>query len=222
MAMTLEQIQNRVAALIDQRATAPTVGTTEYTWRTELINRALEEWQMAYDWEALRKQTFIAVNGGASITLPNDFRKTAGNPVLYSPEQTDGEAWEEILPEDVHLFDATEKYFYISGNRQEGHFAIWSPGTLVSGASLFFPYYSYPTSLVSPTDSTPIQHPDFLAQRAASMIWESRGDSRFQIAESRAREMLLQMIDNEESKGLALDYTVQTPEQRSNFRIGRD
>ncbi len=99
---------------------------------------------------------------------------------------------------------------------------VFNPGTIATGASIMIPYYSFPTSMASPTDTTVIQNDTFLVQRAGAYILEMRNDARFQIMEARARETLLQMIDNENNKGIALNMRVKTPEEKKSFRIGRD
>lgn len=221
---TVEEIQDRIASFIDQSASGPTDTTDEYAWRLKLINRAYEEWANAYDWEVTRKEQFLTITGvsQASLSLPADFKKMAARPRNYSFGVEEGEEWPEIKPEDKGLYTKYDKYFYILGTRENQHM-IWNPGTLASGASLFIAYFSHPTSLASPTNVPLTPEPEFLVERTISQILEIRSDPRYQQSESKAREKLLQMLDNERNKGLSLEDTVLTNEEKYyNFRIGRD
>lgn len=59
-------------------------------------------------------------------------------------------------------------------------------------------------------------------ERTIAHVLEARNDGRFQQAESKAREVLLQMVDNENNKGLSNYDPVQTTEEKMDFRFGRD
>lgn len=225
---TVDEIQNRIASFIDQSASAPTDTTDEYAWRLKLMNRAYEEWSTAYEWEVLRKEKFLTITGvsQASLALPGDFQKMAMRPVNYSFGVANGQEWPEIRPEDRMQYrdssDNSNQFFYLLGYKGNHHM-IWNPGTLASGASVLIGYFSYPTSLASPADVTLVPEPEFLVERTISHILEVRSDPRYQQYEAKAREILLQMIDNEKNKGLSLNDFVQTNEQKYyGFRIGRD
>ena len=224
MADTLSTIQTKIAVLVDQTTTAPTAGNAEWELRRTFINRAIEEWGQAYNWDAMRRISYLSVSGGASIALPGDFRKTAGFPVLYTDGAvTTGEQWPEIQPNEASGKSSTEKFYYILGNRGEGFTMIWNPGTLTSGASLLLQYYSFPTSLSTTTSVAPVYDPEYLVDRTVAYIFEMRNDGRFQEVEAKARERLLLMIDNENEKSRAYRNRVETPEKLYyNFRIGRD
>ncbi len=224
MAITLDNIQTKMAATLDQSTTTPTQGGSEWNVRKEFINRAVEEWSNAYDWEALKQNSFITVTGvsQASLTLPTSFRKMAAFPLNYSYGIEGGKPWEEIQSSEIKLRSLTDSYFYVLGNRGDGFTMIWNPGTLASGASLFIQYFSFPTSLVSPADVSDISDPEYLVDRAIAYVLEARSDARFQEVEQKAREKLLLMVDNDNVKGESYDNTVKTPERLINFRIGRD
>lgn len=221
---TVSEIQNRIATVIDHSATGPDSSTSEYAWRLKFMNRAYQEWGGAYDWEGLRKETFLSINGvsQASISLPGDFKRMAIKPILFgSTSWEKGETWPEIKPEDRNNYVSTEKYFYLLGGR-ENQTMIWNPGTLASGASLLISYFSFPTSLVSSGDTVLMSDPEFVIERTIAFILETRSDPRYQQAESKAREKLLQMIDEENNRGYSLNDSVKNTEQVSGFRIGRD
>lgn len=229
MSTTVNNVQQDVSAAVDQTTTVPTESGSEYALRLNFINRSLREYAGAYDWEATRKTLWLTVTGvsQASISLPADYRKMSSFPLFHSGGVSGGEGWAQIKPEDLKQYHSTDKYFYELGNSGDGNTMIWNPGTLASGASLLINYYSYPTSLASPADILPIDDDgrEFVVHRTASFIFETRNDAKFQPMEAKARENLLQMIDNENAPGLPLQKNtrVETPENKYHgFRIGRD
>ena len=225
MAETLQTIQEKVAALVDQSTTPPTNGGSEWNVRTTFINRAVKEWSEAYDWEALRVLTTFGTSGvsGATVALPSNFKKMAAYPVYYDGSSTTGTQWTEIQPNETGLYNSTDNYYYITGDAGKGFYAIWNPATLASGASVAISYYKQPTVLSSTTDTMECPNPEFVIDRTIAYILEARSDARFQEMETKAREKLLQMVDNENTKSAAYLSNIKTPEQLYyNFRLGRD
>lgn len=224
---TVDSLQSKIAALVDQSTDVPT--GNEYTLRLSYINRAINEWEHSFDWEATKKYHWINVTGvsTASLSLPGDFKKLAGFPLYHSGGVSGGEEWEEIKPEEEKLYVNTDKYCYILGNRGTGHTLVWNPGTLASGASLRICYYSYVTALASPAETTIVPDSEFVINRTISYILESRSDARFQETEAKARENLLQMIDNEQTAkftslaGGESNYVQTSNRLYHSFRIGK-
>lgn len=227
MASTLNDIQIGISAVVDQSVTPPTAGGSESELRKSWINRAIQEFGEAYDWESLRKPKWLSVTGVSqgSLTMPADFRKMARTPVYYSSGVDEGEEWQEINPDEIGLYDSTDKYFYILGDRGNGFTMIWNPPTIASGASVMITYFAFPTSLVSPADVVLVQNPEFLINRTIAYIFEARSDSRFQGFEARARDNLLSMIDNQNNPSRAIginNFVGVTINKQLNFRVGRD
>ncbi len=227
MSSTLNTLQQDIASVVDQSTTVPTAGGDEWNLRKSWINRSIEEYGHAYDWEALRKVAFPGITGVSqgSISLPLEFRKMARMPVYHSSGVSGGEEWSEILPEEIGRFESTDKYFYLLGDRGNGYTMVWNPATIASGASMMLTYFSFPTSLSSPANVLAMENPEFVINRTIAYIFEARSDARFQGFEARARENLLQMIDAQNDKGAAFGTNayVKTQEQKYyGFRIGRD
>lgn len=227
MSATLTTLQQDIASVVDQSTTTPTAGGDEWNLRKSWINRSVEEYGQAYDWESLRKVRFPGVTGVSqgSISLPLEFRKMARMPVYYSSGVTDGKEWSEILPDEIGGYDSTEEYFYLLGDRGNGYTMIWNPATVASGASMMITYFAFPTSLTSPSDVLILENPEFIINRTIAYIFEARSDARFQGFESRARENLLQMIDNQNDKGSAFGtnaYVKTSGKKYYGFRVGRD
>lgn len=225
MANDLNEIMARMSISVDQSVTPPTAGGSEWNLRLKFINRAYNEWNNAYDWAATIKTTFLTITGvsQASISLPADFRKMSGFPLYYSGGVSEGEEFPEIMPNEIKRYSSTDDYYYILGNSQGGYTMIWNPGTMASGASLYIQYYSTPTALASPADMPVLSDIDFLADRATAYVLEVRSDARFQEIETKAREKLLQMLDNENNKSVAYRNRIETESKLyQNFRIGKD
>lgn len=223
MRLNVTDIMRRVATTVNQEATEPSSGSAEYLLWLEYINRSIQEWAEANDWESLRKDYWPAVSG-ATVTLPLDFRKVAGNPRLYA-NINGPEHYSEDLEEQVGLRNTTDKYFHQLGNVSDGFSLVFYPATLASGASLVIPYYSIPTSLASGSQVPVVDDSQFVVERTIAYILESRSDARFQVQENRARERLLGMIENAnlaKYSSYAGPNQVIGPERKQGFRIGRD
>ena len=227
--LSVEQIMKTIAATVNQEATAPTSGGSEYNLWLEYMNRSLQEWSDAHDWEDLRKIYFPGVTGTsqATVTMPLDYKKLAASPVLHLFNNgVGGEEFPEETEEFRKLHKPTDKYFSELGNLSAGFSLIFNPATLASGASLEVQYFSVPTSLASPADIPPVSDSQFLADRTISYIFEARSDPRFQQQETKAREKLLQMIEMHDMKKYnaygSPNYVKNGPLTRRGFRMGRD
>lgn len=216
-----------MAGVVDQSVTPPTAGGSESELRKSWINRAIEEFSQAYDWESLRKTKWLSVTGVSqgSLPLPVDFRKMARMPLYHSSGVSGGEEWSEAIPDELGMYESTDKYFYILGDRGNGQTMIWNPATIASGASLMIAYFAFPTSVVSPADIIPLENPEFLVNRTIAYIFEARSDSRFQGFEARARDNLLGMVDSQNNPSRAVgvnNFVGVKINKMLDFRVGRD
>ena len=220
--ITLYDIQSRIAATVDQTVTPPSAGSAEWELRRSFINRAIEEWGQAYDWDTSRRTEFLNITSGPTVALPMDFKKMSGFPLLFG-DVAEGEGWPEIQEHEAKRYTVSDHYYYINGDRANGYFMMWHPATLSSGASLMIQFYSFPTSLASPASMSVIGDPEFVVDRSIAYIFQSRNDARFQQFEAQAREKLLLMIDTDNERSRAYRSRVETPERAyHDFRLGRD
>jgi hypothetical protein len=225
MRLTVDDIMTQIAASVNQEATSPT--GAEYTLWLAYINRAVAEWSEAHDWEVMKKTYLPSVTAAstATVPLPTNFKKLSGPVKYWSGNITGGEDWPEILPEEISIYNTQDKYFTITGDISSGFYLLWNPATLPSGASISIPYYSMPTSLASPSQVPVVTDSQFLVDRTIGFILESRSDSRFQETETKARDKLLEMVENAK---LAKYNPYTSPQPVSNtlrrqgFRMGRD
>ena len=224
---SVQAIMEAIGGSTIQDPTMPTAGGTEWKLWLSFINRSINEWSQAYDWEDLRAEFPPAISGltQATIALPQNFGKLAAAPIHYGTGVAGGEEWPEILPEQQKLFSTETKWSQIRGDINNGFNLIWNPGTLASGASLIIQYFSIPTSLASPAQIPLVPDSQFIVDRVIAYIWEARTDSRFQEQEVKARERLLQMIDNAnvaKYSSYANPNYILSQSHKSGFRFGRD
>ena len=226
---TVEQILKQIAATVNQAATAPTSGGTEYNLWLEFMNRAQAEWSDSFDWEETRKIFSPSVTGTsqATVALPKDFKNMAAAPRLYvTGNTTEGEEFPNVPVEDMGLYDKTDKYVYQLGNPSDSYSLMFHPATLASGASIVVQYFSTPTSLASPAEVPVMSDSQNLVDRSISYILEARSDPRFQQQEAKARERLLTMVENANLMKYSSynnpQYVKNAPLQKRGFRVGRD
>ncbi len=231
---TVGTILQNIGATVNQDPTQPTDGGADFLLWLQFINRAQVEWAESFDWEVLKKHyytTLIIPSGGsmASVGLPLDFRKLSGPVVNYSTGVAGGETFQEILPERQLEYAPTDKWFYVFGDISNGYSLQWNPGSTTnigaSGATLSITYYSIPTSLASATQYPVVPDSEFLTQRAIAYVLEARSDPRYQDEEQKARERLIAMVDNAsiaKYNSYVNPIKVLTPENKQNFRLGRN
>jgi hypothetical protein len=223
--LTVEEIMRGIASTVNQEASAPTFGSSEWNLWLQYLNRSYTEWSEAHDWDSLRFNYFPTITSeGASVSMPANFHKLAASPVIYGSIDR-GELVPEIDVNDVDTQSLSSKYVVTVGNHATGFTIVFNPPTLSSGASVKIPYYASPEPLVSLLQ-VPITHdPQYLVDRTIAFILEARSDPRFQIQENKARERLLTMVENanvSRYNSYAGSNPVRTTLNRLGFRVGRN
>lgn len=231
MATTVDNIQARVAAIVDQDQDTSNIASDDYSLRLNYINRRERVWAETGKWSPLAKEyNSIASTstGNASVSLPADFRALSAYPrITYDGTHTS--EFPEIRLQDKTRFDeAVDQYVIVLGNPHTGYNLFVNPATtnrqMTSGASIKVFYYSTPTSLASPADVVTCPNPDYLIQGVIADVWEAREDTRFQQAKVEANLILQNMLEFENTPSEA-SYSdiVRTQDQtRYGFRMGRD
>lgn len=221
----LTALQTSLAALVDQSITV-TDGDTDWDLRLQYLNSAQREWAEVYPWKILIKEsnslTSLATSGGtATIAMPSTFRKLAGYPKIA---ESSTYAYPEIRPQEKDQYTSSDHYCYVLGNPSDSYYLIVHPALTASGASIYIPYVFTPADLSSATDVSPCANPEFLVQRAASLLWESREDARFPQAKAQADKILARMLEFETSFfDQAERRRVKTVEEtRYSFKWGRN
>jgi len=226
MAWTLQDCQNLIASEVDQSATAPTVGGTDWSIRSNFINRALIDWSESYDWECMKKVFNGLVStssGNASYALPADFRKLDGYPQIVA-DGSNTYAFPQVDPSHNNRYTSSDYFVNILGNKNSGMVMYVHACTLASGASVQFTYYASPATLSAVSDIAVVPDPTFLVQRALYYLLKSREDGRFPEAKTESDRILARMIENENTLGMAsADRRVSVgSEDFKTWRIGRD
>jgi len=226
MSWTLQDIQNQIASEIDQSATAPTAGGTDWNIRLNFINRSLIDWSESYDWECMKKVFNGLVStssGNASYALPTDFRKLDGYPKIVADGSTTYD-FPSVDPSNNRRYTSSDKFVNILGNPNSGYIMYIHSDNLVSGASVQLTYYSSPQSLASANDIISTPDPTFITQRSLYYLLKSREDGRFPEAKVEADRILARMIENENSVGQSsANRRVSVgPEDYKTWRVGRD
>lgn len=223
--VSLNDVQSKVAAILDQNESTSAISAADYSLRREYINMAQREWAETYDWRSLYRESNLRVStstGNASVAMPTDFRKLAQMPrITYDGATT--EFFPEIRPQEKHMYSDTDLYIYLLGDQNAGFTMFVNAGTLSSGASILLPYYRSPASLVSPTNIAMCPNPEYLVQRTLAYVWESQVDERCPQAKFEADKILRQMLEYEQVYGESYDDRVVTTERKnfSNFRWGK-
>jgi len=218
MANSLQDIQNWISSEIDQSATAPTAGGTDWNIRNNFINRSLIDWSESYDWECMKKVNNGMITGNASYSLPADYRKIDGFPHigLYDFPVVDAS--------NNRRYTSSDRFVNILGNPRDSQVMYINDTNLASGASVQFTYYASPATLSSASDIIPIPDPTYLVQRSLYYLLKSREDGRFPEAKNESDRILMRLIENENTLGLSnVDRRVSIgPENYKNWRVGRD
>lgn len=225
MALSVNDLQSRMAAILDQNESVSAISSADYSLRLSYLNMAQQEWSEIIDWQVLYKEfngLVSTASANASVAMPSDFRKPASQPVI-SFSSTESDSFLITLPQEALQYGSTQRRVEYLGNPFSGYVMRVYGTALVSGASVKVPYYSSPVSLASPTNISPVPNPDFLVKRAIAYWWEARRDGRFPSAKAEAQQILQNMIEHENVFPVGADYSkVRTVERTQNFRIGRD
>ena len=222
--VTLDNLQAKVASIIDQNEDTADISSADYSLRREYINMAQREWAETYDWRSLYRENNSRIStstGNTSVALPADFRKAFGFPkITYDGSTT--EEFPEIQPQEKDQYSATARYVVFLGDQNVGFTMVVNGPTLGSGASVFLPYIASPASLVSPANVAMCPNPEYMVQRTLAYIWESRSDARFQGAKAEADKILQRMLEYEQTYEPGYIDKVQTHERKYyNFRWGK-
>lgn len=230
MSTTVDDIQARVAGVVDQDQDTSNISTTDYALRLNYINRRERMWAESGKWDALVKEyntLTSTISGNVSVSLPADFRSLAIYPeITYDGTMT--KQFTDIRPQEEGRFDPqSDQYVKILGNPYSGYNMVVNPGTasrqLASGASIKVLYFSTPTSHASPANQVVCPNVEYLVQGVIADVWEAQEDARFQQAKVEANIILQNMLEYEFTPSEAShDRLVKTiDETRFSFRWGK-
>ena len=205
--MTQEDVLRDISAYIDQEVGLPE--GSELSVRTRFINKAEKEWAGAYSWRELRDTLEIT---DTDTELPSDFKKLM-TPV-YDVTQDVNNQYIEIKPDERFSKSSTDRYCYIIGTTLKINPAP------TAGASLIADYQKIPTGSTSLGYISPCPRGDYLSTKAIAMILEARSDNRFPLVKADANQILLQMIEEQDTPSGAQVNRVPDWVRSSGYRIG--
>lgn len=225
MSWSLQEFQQQLALELDRSATAPDTSSTDWSVRTNALNRAQVDWQETYEWGVLlqvHNGIISTSTGNASYVLPTNFKKFDGLPKIVSDGVTAYDFPVVPLSKNRRYVDS-DKYVNLIANATTNVMYIHS-SQLVSGASVQFSFYQSAPSLATTTSVSLCPDPMFVLQRALYYIYRSREDARFPEAKVESDKVLARMVENESSLGRAYtDRNVSVgSEMHPGWRIGRD
>ena len=128
--VTLDDVESKVAAVLDQNEATSAISTADYSLRRAYINMAQREWAETYDWKGLYKESNSKIStstGNASVAMPSDFRKLATYPAITYDGSTTA-FFPEIRPEEGFQYPDISKYIYVLGNQNTGFTMVINSG----------------------------------------------------------------------------------------------
>lgn len=224
--ISVDEIQSRVASIVDLDPTTSTISTADYALRLKYINMALNKWAEVHDWQVLYKEFNSKIStstGNASVALPSDYRRLASYPLItWDGSTTD--AFSDVRPQEDRMYTENTKRVNIFGNPGDAYTMVVKGVTLSSGASVKIPYYASPQSLASPANIAQIPNAEYLVESTIGSIWHSLEDERFPKQVAKAERILQNMIEHETifNEASSNDRVRPVEETRFNFRLGRD
>jgi hypothetical protein len=193
----LAEIQRRINAIVGQSVDV-TEGDDDWNLRSSYINRSQRDWSETFDWNVLYKEynsiTSLA-SANPTISLPSDYRKIATS--FKANDGSSTHTYPEINPQDRGKYETTDKYSYILGDPSGGFNLIMNPGDLPSGASINYSYYRLAPSLVSGSDVSLCQNPEYLVQKSLYYYFLANEDARFSDASAKADQILSNLLEYE-------------------------
>lgn len=183
---TLDNILQDSSATLDLSADLPT--GDELTLRTNYANQAVEDAAATNQLPEFKMEFTPYITSIITLPLPSGFREFQEN-----PKQVVSGGWvefEEIEHEEKH--GNSDYWCYVMGNPSDGYNAMFNG--MVTGATLSIIYQRYPSGMATTTDVCELSDPTYVTRKIESYVLYSRGDDRFQVAESRANIALANMV----------------------------
>lgn len=186
--MTLNQILLDASAVLDLSGSLPS--GDELTLRQNYANQAVEDAAATGQFPEFRVEYSLYTTGSTSVPLAG-FRELETNPKALS--STGWREFEEVelVNRENAIADGKDSC-WLTGNPQSGYVLNFS-ANLVTNMSLSVIYQRYPSGMPTLTSLCELSDPTYVTRKIESYVLYSRGDDRFQTAESRANNVLLNM-----------------------------
>lgn len=213
MSLTKTQILTRVAANVNGDATAP--DGDELSLFSEYLEESNQEWAAAYDPQVLLKPYYTTMGiSQYSGALPTDFKEKFAGYIIIN-----GAKYQEIKPQEAVF--RSDQCLWWGGNQDTGYYFNLNYA-LTTGASLYMPYHSRPTSLATGTAISPCPDPHFLVNRTSEKVLLQRGQPEYQEFQLKADLLLQRMVQADVTADIQRDNTIKDVMYYNGFTLGED
>lgn len=176
---TLDQLQQMIHVLYKGNVNYPTSGENTYTYRTALINQAIQDW--AYNqgiyWRELFTNLADAGSGDTATTAndtsyatPDDFQFISSF-IQITDSDSNKYYYRYIKPDEflnIQKRDTSEKVFYITGANTGKMINVQAP----AAGTLSYSYYKTPTELSATSDKAEMSKPMFIVYHVVEVLYE--------------------------------------------------
>jgi len=196
--MTEAQLQARLHILLEGDSDTPTATGDEYLLRRAILNQGISTWEKEAQWRELFVKLTDAADGDKTTVAtqvaydcPTDFlfplgyvRLTTGTSCVYYPFKT-LESYQLVASTDT-----TTKFYYVTGNPQDGYDINIHPAASATGTTITYEYYKTADALSAVGTIPELSDPLFLIDYALHILRRRKGDvsgSRESLVEAAAR-----------------------------------
>jgi len=191
---TLSQILTDANANLDLESTLP-VGD-ELTLRSNYANQAVLDASAIIQFGEFKQEYLGNISTGVTLPLPSNFRELQTNPrLLVGGSWLE---WPEIESEEKYEKNPSDRYCYVLGNPAGGYNLVFNNPEANATISVMF--QRYPSGMATLSDKCELSDATFVTRKIESYVLYARGDDKFQIAETRAQNVLSNMVSRD-SKG---------------------
>jgi len=188
---TLSQILTDANATLDLEASEPT--GDELTLRQNYANQAVWDASAVIQLSEFKNEYITCISSNVTVSLPSNFRELQDDPQILISSVW--ESWPEIEAQEKYEKTSTERFSYVMGNPQGGYSLILNNPEANCTISII--YQRYPSGMATLTDVCELSDPTFVTRKLESYVLYARSDDKFQIAETRAQNSLLNMAGRE-------------------------
>lgn len=183
----------------------------ELTLWKRAINAAQDSWaDLDFDWDSLKKLSSVTLpTSGASVALPTDYVKLDGFTMVGGVE------YSEIRPEEINLHSSDK---YVIPNLNGRYLTVYP--VQETNVTVDIRYVGRPTDLSSLTDISACPSDSYLINKAVSIIFTQRDNSKYSKFEADAEADLLKAMNKQNVKLDQFDGTIKNRIVRNGFSLG--
>jgi len=215
--MTEAEAQSSLHRLYEGDNQVPSTTDEDYLVRRSYLNDAIRQWEQQGMWRSLigtltsaSDGTKTTTSGTSTYSAPTDFKRPVG--FLRITDSEGSETYYENLPiEKVQLFDndTTSRFYYITGNDQDGYTINIHGTPTTTGLTINYEYYKHADTLTATTDKFEMSDPYYAIYYALAQLFAGDGQGdRSTLALVEANDKLKVMKRNNMVAGFFQDNYV--------------